>query len=192
MTAGPLVVTEVMYNAAAPSAAAAGWKESDFEFVELKNLGSDPLLLTGYALSQGAGYAFGTVTLGAGEYIVVAKNLAAFTSRYGSVANVVGNYSGTLGNGGDDLTLKNPAGTTTLSFTFDDAWYPTTDGSGYSLVIINPQAPPTPGGSRPVGSQALPWVVRRAARKAQSMRRLRAIHPQSLAAARSLRPHAST
>lgn len=143
MAAGPLVVTEVMYNPAAPTAAeqAAGYVESDFEFIELQNVGDQSLALGGYALSKGATFAFDPIYLGAREHVVLVNNLAAFALRQGAGINVAGEYTGNLGNSGDELILKNPDGQTTLSFKFSDTWYASTDGGGRSLTIINPQAP---------------------------------------------------
>src|SRR5438046_10413166 len=49
-------------------------------------------------------------------------------------------YTGLLDNGGEQLILKDALGQTILNFTYDDAWQPTTDGGGNTLVIINPLA----------------------------------------------------
>jgi hypothetical protein len=79
--------------------------------------------------------------LNPGESIVVVKNLAAFISRYGSLIRVAGEYSGLLNNAGERLTLFGPVGEPILDFTYDPTWYPTTDGGGYSLVVVDPFAP---------------------------------------------------
>ena len=79
--------------------------------------------------------------LNPGETIVVVHNLAAFTSRYGNLIRVAGEFSGSLNNAGDHLTLLGPVGEPILDFSYDPAWYPFTDGAGYSLVVVDPTAP---------------------------------------------------
>jgi hypothetical protein len=79
-----------------------------------------------------------------GQYVVVAGNLAAFRSKYGTTINVAGEYSGGLNNTGEKivLNLPLPLEAAILRFTYDEKWYPTTNGGGDSLVINNPLAPP--------------------------------------------------
>jgi hypothetical protein len=42
-----------------------------------------------------------------------------------------------LANEGETISLSDAGGGVIQSFTYDDAWYPETDGDGYSLVPIN-------------------------------------------------------
>jgi hypothetical protein len=85
--------------------------------------------------------ALSPMLLNPGESIVVVRNLAAFISRYGNLIRVAGEYSGSLNNAGDRLTLLGPVGEPILDFTYDPAWYPITDGGGFSLVVVDPFAP---------------------------------------------------
>ncbi len=81
--------------------------------------------------------------LNPGESIVVVHDLAAFTSRYGTGIRVAGEFSGSLANEGDQLTLFGSLGEPILDFSYSPAWYPVTDGGGYSLVAVDPtNAPP--------------------------------------------------
>ena len=93
--------------------------------------------------------------LAPGADIVVVHNLAAFTSRYGTNLPVAGEFSGSLSNQGDELTLFGPLGEPILDFRYDPTWYPSTDGGGFSLVAVNPNADPAnwglPGNWRPSG-----------------------------------------
>jgi hypothetical protein len=82
-----------------------------------------------------------------GGFIVVVNNVAAFRSRYGQNVPVAGEFSGSLANEGDHLTLFGPLGEPILDFSYDPTWYPSTDGQGYSLVMINPYASVTDWGS---------------------------------------------
>ena len=81
-----------------------------------------------------------------GGFIVVVHNLAAFRSRYGQSVPVAGEFSGSLANEGDRLILAGPLGEPILDFSYDPTWYPSTDGQGYSLVMIKPYASVTDWG----------------------------------------------
>jgi hypothetical protein len=82
--------------------------------------------------------------LGAGQYVVVVSNLAAFSSNYGTNINIAGEYSGNLSNNGEQivLTLPWPLEAAILRFEYSDTWYPITDGEGNSLAICDPLAHP--------------------------------------------------
>ena len=75
---------------------------------------------------------------------MVAADMAAFRSAYGTGINVAGEYSGNLSNGGENIILKlsEPLEAAILRFEYSDAWYPTTDGHGQALVIDQPLAHP--------------------------------------------------
>jgi CotH protein/Big-like domain-containing protein/chitobiase/beta-hexosaminidase-like protein/lamin tail-like protein len=90
--------------------------------------------------------AFSPMLLAPGASIVVVKNRAAFESRYGTSTRVAGEYSGALDNRGDHLVLLGPVGETILDFSYDPNWYPITDGDGFSLVIVDPNLPPSSWG----------------------------------------------
>ncbi|MCW5552833.1 MAG: lamin tail domain-containing protein [Verrucomicrobiae bacterium] len=135
VAAPPLVVTEIMYNPAAGSGAA---DANDFEFLELKNLGTAPLSLPGFRFTRGIKFLFtatnAITVVPPGGYLVLVRNLAAFQSRYPGVTNVAGVYSGALDNDGERLTLEGPLGEPVFDFIYNDVWYRTTDGPGFSLV----------------------------------------------------------
>ena len=124
-----------MYNPAAGSGAA---DANDFEFLELKNLGTAPLSLPGFRFTRGIKFLFtatnAITVVPPGGYLVLVRNLAAFQSRYPGVTNVAGVYSGALDNDGERLTLEGPLGEPVFDFIYNDVWYRTTDGPGFSLV----------------------------------------------------------
>jgi hypothetical protein len=130
-----LRVTELMYHAA---------DGSNFDYIELKNIGETTLNLTGVRLSDGIDFTFGRMTLEPDQYIVVVRNLTAFRSTYGTGINVAGEYSGNLSNGGERivLSLPQPLDAAILRFEYSDTWYPATDGNGSSLEINDPFAHP--------------------------------------------------
>ena len=85
--------------------------------------------------------AFASLLLGAGESILVVKNRAAFESRYGTGFRIAGEFTGQLDNAGDHIVLLGPVGELILDFSYIDDWYRLTDGLGFSLVNVNPNAP---------------------------------------------------
>jgi hypothetical protein len=133
-----LRITEVMYDPAAESNA------SQFEFIELQNIGSTTLDLAGVRFTNGIEYEFpaGT-TLAAGAFIVVVNDRSSFLSRYGAGLQAVmapGGFNGSLSNDGETLalTLPTPWKVHILRFRYDPAWYRSTSGQGYSLVPVSP------------------------------------------------------
>jgi hypothetical protein len=137
----PLRVTEIMYH---PPEQRPGseYSAKDLEFVELQNTSAAPISLRGVKFTVGVTFVFPDVTLQPGQYAVVASNLQAFQAKYGSGRNVLGVFNGDLDDSGERLRLEDLTGATVLDFAYgDSAWYPLTDGAGYSLVINDPQAP---------------------------------------------------
>ncbi len=129
-----LRVTELMYHAEGGDA---------FDYVELQNIGSEPLDLTGVRFTDGIHFTFPQMTLDPGRYMLVVGDLAAFQSTYGTDAPVAGGYTGRLGDKGEQLVLKlaAPLEAAIMRFEYADNWYPTTDGGGQALVIRDVTAP---------------------------------------------------
>ena len=71
------------------------------------------------------------------------KDLAAFQARYGAKLPVVGEYTGSLDNGGEHIELVDAVGQVIQSFAYDDSWFKSTDGSDYSLTVKDPGATDT-------------------------------------------------
>lgn len=137
---GNLRVSEVMYNPPAGN---------DYEFIELHNTSdAAELQVQGVAFTSGIDYTIPTNTvLQPGGYLVVMRNpsIPAFRSFYGLGTNVqiVGPYSGSFANDGEQVTLKTSAGGKEIaSFKYGDGrgWPIAADGAGHSLVPVNPDA----------------------------------------------------
>lgn len=153
--AGNLVITEINYHPLDPSAeellANPRFVEDDFEFIELKNIATTLLDLSGVRFTSGIAFSFtggNVITLGPGELALVVKSQAAVNARYGALGNIAGEYTGNLKNAGGNLRLEDAAGEIILDFDYDDDWYPVTDGDGFSLVIRDENATVDTWGSK--------------------------------------------
>jgi hypothetical protein len=136
-----LAITEIMYNPAPPASSTNN--NDNFEFIELKNVGTGTIALSGIRFTQGLDFTFGAsgpvTQLAPGQYAVLVRNQAAFASRYPGVA-VAGVFTNQLNNGGERITLEGALQEPILSFEYDNQWYPATDGQGFSLVLRNENA----------------------------------------------------
>jgi hypothetical protein len=130
-----LRITEIMYHAP---------QGSNYDYIELKNISDKPLTLDGVRFISGIVFEFPAMQLGPGEYVLVVENQADFRSVYGTGPLVAGEYTGSLSNGGEKivLTLAWPLDAAIMRFGYSDVWYPSTDGAGQSLTILDPTAHP--------------------------------------------------
>jgi hypothetical protein len=137
-----LASTEINYHPHAPTGSEllVSTNSEDYEFIELQNLGSTTLHLAGVQFVAGITYMFPAQSLPAGARVVIVKNLAAFTARYGAGINVSGEFGGQLSNSGEELQLVDPTGATIHQFTYADAapWPERADGHGSSLELMDP------------------------------------------------------
>jgi hypothetical protein len=136
---------EIMYNppATTDEEEAAGFADrQQFEFVELVNISDTATLnLAGARFDDGIELTLGAVSLAPGERGVVVANEAAFRARYGDGPRILGQYTGRLENGGEDVRMSAACCGVIFQFAYADdeaGWHETTDGDGYSLVSVNP------------------------------------------------------
>lgn len=143
-----LRITEIMYNPPPMGGSTNGAQE--FEFLELRNLSQwESLELQGVSFGNGLVFCFtNSSLLGPQQRIVLAKNPAAFTARYGGGVAVTGPYEGYLDNGGERLTLLDSNNEEILDFSYHNKWHPITDGLGFSLVVVDELAEPDAWGSK--------------------------------------------
>jgi hypothetical protein len=157
----PLRITEVNYN---PHDAnlLGGMDELDagndrFEFIELTNVGEQPIPLGGVRLEQrnvgydeqGIDFVFSAQTLDAGQSVVVARDREAFRSRYGSDVRLAtgddgdasgeGTYGGRLSNNGEQITLVAANGQIIQQFAYGVTapWPDRSNGKGSSLQVVD-------------------------------------------------------
>ena len=130
-----LRITEIHYN---PQGS------GDSEFIELRNIGSEPLDIGGVAFTDGVAFTFPDETLlSPGEFIVVVRDRAAFEQVYGQGLPVAGAFeSGGLSNGGELIELRDRAGIVVHEFSYDDSWVIESDGGGASLNVVDDGATP--------------------------------------------------
>ncbi len=145
-----LMITEINYNPGAATEAeiTAGFGTQDFEFIELKNIGTQPLDLTDVAFTNGVTATIdpGT-TLAPGGFALIVKNAAAFRARYGTGhdSQIVSTISdGSLANSGENVQLSYGASAVIHDFTYGDSapWPDSADGDGYTLVLRTPASRP--------------------------------------------------
>lgn len=151
-----LLVSEIMYNPSAPSAAeiAAGYTSAgEFEWIEIQNVGTKQVDLRQAYFFNGIDFTFpnassSTTLLSAGGRLILCENIAAFQFRYGSGFNalIAGQFSGELDNSGERISLKQPDGAVIVDFTYSDLapWPADADGLGRSLVLVRPSGLPNP------------------------------------------------
>ena len=120
----------------------------DTEYIEFLNtssgLTSTTLNLSGVTISEGPGDPFvfdNGVTLAAGERLLVVSDVSAFNANYPSVnfTQIVGQYSGSLSDGGETIRVDDANGETILEFDYNDSdpWALAADGAGGSLQVVD-------------------------------------------------------
>lgn len=128
------------------------------EYVELQNVTATNVNLAGWRFTKGISFTFSnSVPLAPGGFIVVVADANAFTSKYPSVTNYVGNWTGVLNNSDETIRLEDHVGKLADEIFYADEgdyatrvrgaqdhnhrgwdWLAEHDGGGKSLERINP------------------------------------------------------
>ena len=143
-----LVVSEFHYHPADPVTPAEltiSGDRDDYEFVEMMNIGTGTLDLSGVLFRDGITFEFPQFTmLGVGERLLVVRNQAAFEARYGTGQPVAGVYGGRLSNDGEQVIITSTETGEIQSFVYNDQlpWPVAADGLGSSLVLVDPLSNP--------------------------------------------------
>ncbi len=124
-----VLISEIMYHPASELVSE--------KYLELHNIDTVPVNLTGWRLTKGVDFTFTNGSIPPGGYLVVAANRAAFTAKYPAVTNVVGDWTGNLGNGGETIRLKDASDLTinTVTYSKGGDWGVRLTGSGESRVL---------------------------------------------------------
>jgi hypothetical protein len=128
-----LRITEIHYNPLDDSTTENSGGE--YEFIELKNIGTETLDLSSMYFSRGITYFFPSdASLSPGGFIILSSNKYAFYTRYGFQA--FGEYDGQLDNNGETIALNTATGDTLIKIRYNDKypWPNSADGAGYSVV----------------------------------------------------------
>ncbi len=145
-----IVINEIMYHHV--------MREDRYDYVELYNKGDTTVSLHGWAFTDGIEYTFEHVTIGPGDYIIVAKDPDWLANVYGNLTagmNLFGPYSGNLDNHSECVRLSYPvvqadpdtgeietAGVTADEVTYYDGgrWPKWSDGEGASMELRDPRS----------------------------------------------------
>jgi hypothetical protein len=152
-----VVMNEIMYHAA-------GTHDEAYDYVELYNPASVTNTLTGWEL-KGAGFVFPTgAVIRPSSCLVSCASQEVVRAAYG-ITNTVGNWSGTLQNGGETVRLMNRYGRELDRVTYDDAepWPVAADGYGPALERLHWALPGTSvvnwaASMAPTNWQTLAWT----------------------------------
>jgi hypothetical protein len=128
LLAADVVINEIMFHAAT--------SDPGHEFIELFNRGDQTANLASWKIDKGIDFTFPSATLAAGQYLVVAANVAKFQALYPSVTNVVGGWSGELSNSSNTIELLNNFGAVVDKVTYADSgdWAFRERGGGRDLI----------------------------------------------------------
>jgi len=150
-----VVINEIMYH---PYHSLYGPEPLRLEYIELLNLGTEPVSLYWWRFTGGIDFTFtNDVILGGGQYLVVAADINAFSEKYPDVKNVFGGWHGHLSNSGETIELVDDNGTRIDRIRYADqgdwavrqlgpldfghrgwVWSDEHDGLGKSLELVNP------------------------------------------------------
>ena len=146
-----VVFSEVHYHPTNPTPAeinAGITLKDDFEFLELQNISTYIVDLSGCYFDTGLTYTFAAGThIAPGGRIVLPRRTAAFVLRHPGVPTVPQYYifnANNLSNGGEEISLLSPSGQDIRRFTYRDKfpWPTAPDGTGRTLVLIAPATNP--------------------------------------------------
>jgi len=158
---GNLVIAEMHYHPTNPGTAAesaVSADRDDYEFLEFLNIGSRNIDLTGVRFNEGVNFTFPDNTvLAPGARLLLLRNHLAYEARYGSLPAIQWfEYTGRLSNDGEAIVLSGANLEPFLEFFYNDQlpWSTAADGTGPSLVLVNPFNDPDHG-------QAASWTASR-------------------------------
>jgi plastocyanin len=137
-----ITISEISYNPPESNA-------DSLEYIELYNLSTDPVDLSGWSFSEGVRLDSFDFTMEGGAYALIAINARAVKTVFGVDADMVWE-EGALRNGGESITLVNAVGETVVSLTYaDDGDWPSeadgTDSAGGSIELCDVNADPSDG-----------------------------------------------
>jgi hypothetical protein len=128
-----VIINEIMYHPPMDL--------EQLQYIELFNRGDSTVDLSKWSIAKGVKFDFPEQTqLAAGGYLVICRNVKAFSSNYGADIAVIGNFTGKLSHRGEKIELCNKAGTVIDEVKYSDhePWPSAPDGHSPSLERICP------------------------------------------------------
>ena len=153
-----IVISEIMYHPYHETVPLTSPGENTLEeFIEIYNNGTNTVDLTGWRFDRGIDFDFSSTVILAGEYLVIAADVATFQANYPNVTNLAGgSWQGKLSNRGEEIRLVDDLNITIDSVTYADQgdwavraegpndmgfrgwiWDAESDGGGKTLELIN-------------------------------------------------------
>lgn len=138
-----VVINEIMFHPGLGQPGEPGYVAEDTrkEFIELLNLGSEPVILKGWRFETGVGFVFPDVTIAAGGFLVVAADAdvdrfrAAWSSEVPGLgtAAVIGGWTGKLSNNGETIELVDAFGSRVdeVAYSTQGDWAQRREGGPY-------------------------------------------------------------
>lgn len=135
-----LIINEVHYNpedSVRPDSSVIGGR--NFEFVELKNIGNQPVTLYGDIFLKGISINLDTIiVVQPNAFAVFGEDAFWFEAKYGMAPT--GQYTGKLSNDGENLVFQDPFanGIDSISFDGKNPWDEMPDSSSHTLELLHP------------------------------------------------------
>jgi CotH kinase protein/Lamin Tail Domain len=141
---GDIVINELMYHPISGN--------DDDQYIEIYNKGTNTVNLAGWQFTAGITFTFPNISITPNGYLTVARNLTNLFAKYSNLnsLNTVGNYSGKLSHGGEQVTLSMPQTLNTnmailvaedqVTYGTGGRWGEWADGGGSSLELKDPRA----------------------------------------------------
>ena len=133
-----LVINEIHYNPNAENISGTDVVGTEFEFIEIKNIGSNLVWLNDIYLGGGINYQFPDFSsIAPGQFKVIAKNDLRFNQKFSVTAD--GEFDGDLANTGERITLENLFGDLIDEVTYSSSfpWDQDPANGAYSLALID-------------------------------------------------------
>ena len=126
-----------------PGIPAQPFRDAPGEWIELYNRGDEIVDMSGWSLDEAVRFDFpGGTQIQPHGYLVIANDREAVAAKYPELTGVLGNFDGSLANGGENILLRDANGNPADEVRYYDGgrWPEYADGGGSSLELRHPDA----------------------------------------------------